>query len=451
MHTSAIKATAKALVADYKGILAIDESLPTCNKRFAKLGIPQSVESRRNYRELLITTPGLSDFISGMILFDETIRQKTLEGVPFIKIIEEAGIIPGIKVDMGTKDLAGHPQEKITQGLDGLRERLADYHRLGARFAKWRAVLVINTAIPSQSCIDANAQALARFASLCQEAGLVPIVEPEVLMDGNHSLARCNEVTEKVLRSVFNHLSTQRVLLEGMILKCNMILPGLACQKQESLVQVAEATVKCLLRAVPPSVPGIAFLSGGQSSELASARLNEMNLRFKSKLPWELSFSFGRALHQRALEIWKGLETNVPAAQQSLLHRAKCNGAARHGLYTHELENSSKTNPGFFNDKEDLPGYPVYPAEEDIYSKYHEGRNIDPEDVSKTKSANESNVGRNLEINEMNETGDDLDIPGLEQNDNLDESLNEDEENNYFSLGGDAHEDLEEYHEERIL
>jgi fructose-bisphosphate aldolase class I len=283
----------------------MDESNPTCNKRFARLGIPQTEEARRAYRELIVTTPGLGECISGAILYDETIRQQKKDGTPFVKVITDAGIIPGIKVDTGAKDMAGHPGEKITEGLDGLRDRLAEYSQMGARFAKWRAVIAVGDGIPSRGCIEANAQALARYAALCQEAGLVPVVEPEVLMDGEHTLERCREVTEEVLRTVFNQLYTQRVMLEGMILKPNMVLPGLTCPKQETVDEVADATVRCLLRAVPAAVPGIAFLSGGQSAELASARLNAMNVRFKSRLPWALAFSFARAIQQPALEIWR--------------------------------------------------------------------------------------------------------------------------------------------------
>ena len=338
MNTRELIDTARALVADDKGLLAMDESNPTCNKRFAKLGIPQTSEARRDYRELIVTTPGLGESISGVILYDETIRQQNKDGTSFLKIIADAGIIPGIKVDTGAKDLAAHPGEKITEGLDGLRDRLAEYFQMGARFAKWRAVIAIGDGIPSRSCIEANAHALARYAALCQEAGLVPIVEPEVLMDGEHTLERCRKITEEVLRTVFNQLDSQRVLLEGMILKPNMVLPGLACPTQESVDEVADITMKSLWRTVPAAVPGIAFLSGGQSAELASARLNTMNLRFKSQLPWALAFSFARAIQQPALEIWKGKEAHVKAAQQALLHRAKCNRAACRGEYTAAME-----------------------------------------------------------------------------------------------------------------
>jgi fructose-bisphosphate aldolase class I len=330
--------TATSLVAGDKGLLAMDESNPTCDKRFALLGIPQTGETRRTYRELIVTTPGLSECISGAILFDETIRQKKKDGTPFAKAIAADGMIPGIKVDTGAKDMAGHPGEKITEGLDGLRARLAEYFQMGARFAKWRAVISIGDGIPSQGCIEANAQALARYAALCQEAGLVPVVEPEVLMDGEHTLGQCSDVSEKVLRTVFNELYAQRVMLEGMILKPNMVLPGLTCPKQETVGEVADATVRCLLRAVPAAVPGIAFLSGGQSGELASARLNAMNFRFKQRLPWALAFSYARAIQQPALEIWHGEQANVLAAQEALYHRAWCNRAARRGEYTAAME-----------------------------------------------------------------------------------------------------------------
>jgi fructose-bisphosphate aldolase class I len=338
MNTQALIDTAKAMVADDKGLLAMDESNPTCNKRFAKLGIPQNVEARRAYRELIVTTPGLGESISGAILYDETIHQQKRDGTLFVKVLTAAGIIPGIKVDTGAKDLAGHPGEKITEGLDGLRDRLKEYFQMGARFAKWRAVITVGDGCPSRSGLEANAHALARYAALCQEAGLVPVVEPEVLMDGEHTLERCLKVTEEALRNVFIQLNCQRVVLEGMILKPNMVLPGLACPQQASVDEVADATVQCLLRTVPAAVPGIAFLSGGQSAELASARLNAMNVRFKSRAPWALAFSFARAIQQPALEIWRGEEANVIAAQQALLHRAKCNRAARRGEYTAAME-----------------------------------------------------------------------------------------------------------------
>ena len=338
MNAQKLIDTAKALVADDKGLLAMDESTPTCDKRFAKLGIPQTEEARRAYRELIVTTPGLGESISGVILYDETIRQQKKDGTPFLKVIADAGIIPGIKVDAGAKAMAGYPGEKITEGLDGLRDRLKEYAQMGARFAKWRAVIIIGPGLPSRGCINANAQALARYAALCQEEGLVPIVEPEVLMDGEHTLERCREVTEETLHVVFDHLYEQRVILEGMILKPNMVLPGLACPDQETVNEVADATVKCLLRAVPAAVPGIAFLSGGQSGELASARLNAMNVRFRGRLPWAVAFSFARAIQQPALEIWRGQEANVELAQKALSYRAKCNRAARRGNYPAEME-----------------------------------------------------------------------------------------------------------------
>jgi len=326
------------MVADDKGLLAMDESNPTCNERFATLGIPQTEEARRAYRELIVATPDLGESISGAILYDETIRQQKRDGTPFLNVLTDAGIIPGIKVDAGAKNMAGHSGEKITEGLDGLRYRLKEYLQMGARFAKWRAVIAISDGLPSRSGLEANAHALARYAALCQEAGLVPIVEPEVLMDGEHTLERCLKVTEEALRNVFIQLNCQRVMLEGMILKPNMVLPGLTCPRQASVDEVADATVQCLLRTVPAAVPGIAFLSGGQSAELASARLNAMNVRFESRLPWALAFSFARAIQQPALEIWRGEEANVQAAQKALLHRARCNQAARRGEYTAAME-----------------------------------------------------------------------------------------------------------------
>ncbi len=324
---------AQMLVADDKGILAMDESNPTCNNRFKVHGIPQNAEMRRAYREMIVTTPQLGDYISGAILYDETIRQTTADGQPFAMALTEAGIIPGIKVDLGAKPMAGHPGEKITEGLDGLRERLAEYGKMGARFAKWRAVFAIGEDVPSRSCIESNAQTLARYAALCQEAGLVPIVEPEVLMTGEHTQEHCLKITREVLRNVFIQLNCQRVLLEGMILKPNMVLSGLSSPTQATVDEVADATVNCLLQTVPAAVPGIAFLSGGQSSELASARLNDMNVRYKTRAPWALAFSFGRALQEPALDIWAGQVVNVKAAQHALLHQAKCNHSARGGDY----------------------------------------------------------------------------------------------------------------------
>jgi len=338
MNSQLLKQTAKLLFAGHKGLLAMDESTGTCNKRFAKLGIPQTVEARRAYRELIVTTPGLSESIGGAILYDETIRQQKSDGTSFVKVLMDAGITPGIKVDTGAKELAGHPGEKVTEGLDGLRDRLAEYFQMGARFAKWRAVIAIGSGLPSWSCVAANAHALARYAALCQEAGLVPVVEPEVIMDGDHTLEKCFEVTDEVLRTVFIELNSQGVLFEGMVLKPNMVLPGLTSATQPTLEETADATVNCFLRTVPAAVPAIAFLSGGQPAELASARLNAMNVRFKSRLPWALAFSFARAIQQPALDLWKGQEANVLAAQQALYYRARCNQAARRGAYSAEME-----------------------------------------------------------------------------------------------------------------
>jgi fructose-bisphosphate aldolase class I len=338
MKLQQLKETTQALFISEKGLLAMDESTGTCNKRFAKLGIPQTVEARRAYRELIVTTPGLGESIGGAILYDETIRQQTKDGAPFVKVLVDAGIIPGIKVDTGAKEQAGHPGEKVTEGLDGLRDRLQEYFQMGARFAKWRAVIAIGRGIPSWGCIEANAHALARYAVLCQEEGLVPVVEPEVIMDGEHTLEQCREITDEVLRTVFTELFAQRVVVEGMVLKPNMVLPGTACASQPTLDEVADATVNCFLRAVPAAVPAIAFLSGGQPAELATARLNAMNVRFKSRLPWALAFSFARAIQQPALEIWHGSQDNVAAAQQALYHRARCNQAARRGEYSREME-----------------------------------------------------------------------------------------------------------------
>jgi fructose-bisphosphate aldolase class I len=338
MNSQLLKETAKLLFANHKGLLAMDESNGTCNKRFAKLGIPQTVEARRAYRELIVTAPGLGESIGGAILYDETIRQQKSDGTPFVKVLIEAGITPGIKVDTGAKELAGHPGEKVTEGLDGLRDRLQEYFQMGARFAKWRAVIAIGEGLPSWGCIVANAHTLARYAALSQEEGLVPVVEPEVIMEGEHSLEQCCEVTDGVLRTVFSELYAQRVALEGMVLKPNMVLPGISCSSQPTLDEVADATVNCFLRSVPAAVPVIAFLSGGQSPELASARLNAMNVRFKQRLPWALAFSFARAIQQPAMKIWNGRQVNVVAAQQALVHRARCNQAARRGEYSPTME-----------------------------------------------------------------------------------------------------------------
>jgi len=350
MNTRTMIESARAMLAGRRGLLAMDESNGTCNARFAATGIPQTVEMRRAYRELLLTAPGLGECISGVILYDETLRQATADGTPLVQLARDAGIIVGIKVDTGAKDLAGSPGEKVTEGLDGLRERLQAYARLGARFAKWRGVIAVDdTRLPTAPCIEANAHALARYAALCQEAGLVPVVEPEVLMDGDHTQERCQEVTEAVLRSVFAQLSAQGVLLEAMVLKPNMVIAGLACVTQNTAEEVADATVQCLLRAVPAAVAGVAFLSGGQSAELASSRLNAMHVRYGSSrrpgaasrtcaLPWPLSFSFARAIQNPALGIWAGKYANRVAAQQALMHRARCNRAALAGDYCAAME-----------------------------------------------------------------------------------------------------------------
>jgi fructose-bisphosphate aldolase class I len=334
MNTQELIRTAKALVADDKGILPLDEDNPTCHARFAKVGIPQTEEARRAYRELILTTPGLGESISGVILFDETIRQHTKSGTAFVKVMTDAGIIPGIRVDTGTSELAGHAGEEVTEGLDGLRDRLKEYLKLGARFAKWRAPIGVGEGIPSRVCLEAQVHGLGRYARLCQELGLVPVVEPDVVMEGNHSLERCFEVTEQALHSLFGQLYAQGVMLEGMLLKPNMVLPGLGRVQQASVDEVAEATVKCLLRTVPAAVPGIVFLSGGQPSELAPARLSAMNARFKGRVPWTLSFSFARAIQKPAMDTWKGDESNVAAAQQALYRQAKYNWAACRGEYT---------------------------------------------------------------------------------------------------------------------
>ena len=328
------------LMVDGKGLLAIDESTSTANKRFAAAGIAQTEEMRRQWRELIITTPGLGESISGAILYDETIRQKTRDGVPFTQVLTEAGIAIGIKVDKGTVDLAGHPGETLTEGLDGLRDRLKEYRDMGAQFAKWRAVITISEHLPTHAGLDANAHGLALYAALCQEAGLVPIVEPEVLMDGDHSLEHCDEVTSEVLNIVFAHLRQQDVQLEGMLLKPNMVLPGLDHPDQASAEEIARATVTCLRRNVPAAVGGIAFLSGGQTGPEASARLNAMHAP-GMPLPWPLTFSFGRAIQEPALDIWHGDAANGPAAQKALLKRARLDSAARPGIYTEAMETSA--------------------------------------------------------------------------------------------------------------
>jgi fructose-bisphosphate aldolase class I len=328
--------TAAALVAPGKGILAADESTPTMAKRLSAIGLESTEPRRREYRELLFTTVGLSEYVSGVILFDETIRQRTTDGRPFADVLSSAGLIPGIKVDAGTKPLAAFPDEVVTDGLDGLRDRFEEYAELGARFAKWRAVLRIGEGRPTPTCIDANAHALARYAALAQEAGLTPVVEPEVLMDGTHTVERCAEVTTEVLRSVYDQLARHRVRLEATLLKPNMVLPGSDCPEQADDERIALMTVEVLRRAVPAAVPGIVFLSGGQSDEQATARLDAINRHVPQ--PWELSFSFGRALQAPVLRAWAGEEANRSAAQAALLHRAGLNSAARYGSYRPEME-----------------------------------------------------------------------------------------------------------------
>ncbi len=340
MSAAELEATAKTMVENGKGILAIDESTPTIGKRFDTINLESTEENRRTYRDLLITNPGGKEYISGMILFDETIRQSTSDGTPFAKALIDQGIMPGIKVDTGAKEFARHPDEKITEGLDGLRDRLAEYKELGAKFAKWRAVITIGDNIPSQACIDANAHALARYAGLCQEAGIVPMVEPEVLMDADNTIERCYEVTEKTLSTLFNALKSQDVSIEHTILKINMVISGKQCSTQADVQEVADKTVECLLKNVPAELPGIVFLSGGQSEELATAHLNAMNAG-NSDLPWPLSFSYGRALQAPCIKAWGGKAENVEAAQKALLHRSKCNSLACKGEYNADMENIS--------------------------------------------------------------------------------------------------------------
>ncbi len=340
--SSNLKEIARAMVAPDKGILAADESSGTIKDRFDGIGLPSTKENRRVYRHMLFTTEGMEEFISGVILYDETLRQNALdEGeTPFPKLLSDKGVIPGIKVDAGIHDLAGFPGEKITEGLDGLRGRLESYRELGAAFAKWRAVITVGQGIPTDVCIDANAHALARYAALCQEAGIVPIVEPEVLMDGDHSIYRCDEITGVALRCVFEALAEHGVMLDGIVLKPSMVISGSECPEQASVNEVARRTVNNFLRNVPREVPGIAFLSGGQSSEVATAHLNAMNALF-SELPWELSFSYGRALQAAPLRAWRGNPANFKAGQQAFYHRAMCNSAARTGQYSADMETAA--------------------------------------------------------------------------------------------------------------
>ncbi|HET6254738.1 MAG TPA: class I fructose-bisphosphate aldolase [Puia sp.] len=338
MNTQQLIETANGLMAEGKGLLAMDESMSTISQRFEKEGIANTEENRRAYRELIVTTPGIGECLSGAILFDETVHQSTKDGVPFITVLERAGVIPGIKVDEGTTDLAGFPGEKITLGLDHLRQRLAVYHDMRLRFAKWRAVITIGPDIPTMGCIHANMHALARYAALCQEAGLVPIVEPEVLMDGRHDIELCFAVTKNVLTQLFIELNDQRVDLRGLILKPNMVLPGKESVRQVSVEAVAKATVTCLLSTVPETVPGIAFLSGGQSPEAATGHLNAMHSLYGDLLPWALTFSFSRAIQDPELHYWKGKEENTKEAQHILYERMLLNTLARKGEYKPVLE-----------------------------------------------------------------------------------------------------------------
>ena len=336
MKTYDLEATAQALVPEGKGILAADEGDATIKRRFDSINVESTEANRRAYREMLFTTPGTEEFISGIILFEETLRQTTHDGILFPELLANKGIISGIKADTGPKDLAGFPGETVTEGLDGLRERLTEYRDLGAKFGKWRAVINVGDGLPTQSGIDANAHALARYAALCQEVGLVPIVEPEVLMEGTHTIERCEEVTETTLKRVYFELHAHRVVLEGTLLKPSMVLSGTNCPVQAGVEEVAEATVRCFRRAVPASVPGVVFLSGGQSAKLATEHLNAMNAI--GNCPWELSFSYGRALQGPTLEAWGGNPANNSKAQKIFYHRAKCNGAARYGKYIQQME-----------------------------------------------------------------------------------------------------------------
>ena len=343
MNRNELARIARAMVTPGKGILAADESSGTIKKRFDGIKLESTEEARRTYREMLFTAPGVAETISGVILYDETLRQKTKDGVPFSDYLTKLGAIPGIKVDTGAKPLAGFPNETITEGLDGLRERLVEYHKLGARFAKWRAVIDIADGIPSQFAVDANAHALARYAALCQENGIVPIVEPEVLMDGAHSIERCEEVTENVLVSVFNQLHQHRIYLEGMVLKPNMVISGKKNANRAAPEVVAEATLRVLKRTVPPAVPGIAFLSGGQSSEEATLHLSLMNTSSNKTgpLPWSLTFSYGRALQDQALKAWGGTTANFVAGQKAFAKRAKLNSLATSGRYQAAMESQA--------------------------------------------------------------------------------------------------------------
>ena len=337
MTTSELNAIARAMVAPGKGILAADESTGTIEKRLKSVGAPNTEDNRRAWRQLLFTTPGVGKYVSGVILYDETLRQKSTDGIPLVEVLTKQGIIPGIKVDKGTKPLPGSPDELITEGLDGLKERLAEYRQIGARFTKWRAVITIGSGIPTRYCIEANAHALARYAKLSQDAGLVPMVEPEVLMDGDHDIGRCEHVTEATLHAVFNELYDQRVVLEEMILKPNMVLSGNKASNRASAREVAERTIQCFKRTVPAAVPGIAFLSGGQGDDEATVNLDAMN-RLPDKGPWQLTYSYGRGLQATPLKAWAGQAANVKKAQDAFTHRAKLTSAARQGMYSPEME-----------------------------------------------------------------------------------------------------------------
>jgi len=337
MASGELERVALTLVSDGKGILAADETIPTLTRRFDTLGIKSTEQSRRTYREMLFTSPGAAEFISGVIMYDETIRQQSSSGAPLAQALAVQGILPGIKVDTGAKPLAGSPGETVTEGLDGLRDRLAEYRTMGARFAKWRAVIRITDGSPTAACLSANAYALARYAALCQEQRLVPIVEPEVLMDGSHTIEHCERVTAFVLHAVFHALFEQNVTLERMLLKPNMVIAGKACTPQPSVEEVATATLRCLLRHVPAAVPGIVFLSGGQNARMATAHLNAIN-RLPGPKPWKITFSYGRALQDPALEAWHGRDENLASGQSALYRRASCNGAASLGKYADEME-----------------------------------------------------------------------------------------------------------------
>ena len=341
MNLQTLEKTAGEMVSPGRGILAADESFGTIGKRFDAVGIESNEESRRAYREMLLTTAGIGEFLSGVILFDETIRQETSDGTPFPKALENQGVIPGIKVDGSTVDMPLSPGEKFTQGLDGLAGRLDEYREMGARFTKWRAVITIGDGIPTSRCVDANARALALYAAFCQEADLVPIVEPEVLIDGDHSIEQCYDATEWTLNRTFEYLYEHGVELTGMILKPNMVISGKEAAYQSGVEEVARATVECLLRSVPAAVPGIAFLSGGQTALQATQHLNAMNRLYEGRLPWELSFSYARALQERPMETWGGQPENVEAAQKAFFHRLKMNGAARSGSYSDDMEEAA--------------------------------------------------------------------------------------------------------------